>query len=58
MTIERDREKILRIAARRGARNVRVLGSVARGEDRFDSNVDLLVETQDDRLLLDLVGLE
>ena len=44
MTIERNREEILRIAARHGARNVRVFGSVARGEDRFDSDVDLLVE--------------
>ena len=58
MTIERNREEILRIAARHGARNVRVFGSVARGEDRFDSDVDLLVEMQDDRSLLDLVGLE
>src|SRR5688500_3484228 len=57
MTIERNREEILRIAARHGARNVRVFGSVARGEDRFDSDVDLLVEMQDDRSLLDLVGL-
>jgi predicted nucleotidyltransferase len=44
MTIEQNREEILRIAARHGARNVRVFGSVARGEDRFDSDVDLLVE--------------
>ena len=35
-----------------------MFGSVARGEDRFDSDVDLLVEMQDDRSLLDLVGLE
>lgn len=35
------------------ARNVRVFGSVARGEDRFDSDVDLLVEMQDDRSLLE-----
>jgi len=41
MTIEQNREEILRIAARHGARNVRVFGSVARGEDRFDSDVDL-----------------
>ena len=58
MTIERNREEIVRLAARHGARNVRVFGSVARGEDRFDSDVDLLVEMQDDRSLLDLVGLE
>ena len=58
MTIDRDREEILRIAAQYGARNVRVFGSVARGEDRADSDVDLLVEMGDDRSLLDLVGLE
>ena len=58
MTIENNREEILRIAARHGARNVRVFGSVARGDDRSDSDVDLLVEMDDDRSLLDLVGLE
>jgi predicted nucleotidyltransferase len=58
VTIEKDREEILRIAARHGARNVRVFGSVARGEDRSDSDVDFLVEMDDERSLLDLVGLE
>ncbi len=58
MTIERNREEILRIAALHGARNVRVFGSVARGEDQSDSDVDLLVEMANDRSLLDLVGLE
>jgi predicted nucleotidyltransferase len=51
MTIDRDREEILRIAAQHGARNVRVFGSVARGDDRADSDVDLLVEMEDDRSL-------
>jgi hypothetical protein len=36
----------------------RGFGSVARGEDRSDSDVDLLVEMEEDRSLLDLVGLE
>jgi predicted nucleotidyltransferase len=58
MTIDRNREEILRIAANHGARNVRVFGSVARGEDRSDSDLDLLVEMEDERSLLDLVGLE
>jgi predicted nucleotidyltransferase len=58
MTIEERRVEILRIAARHGARNVRVFGSVARSEDRADRDVDLLVEMEDDRSLLDLVGLE
>jgi predicted nucleotidyltransferase len=38
------REDILRIAARHGAFNVRLFGSVARGEARPDSDIDLLVE--------------
>jgi predicted nucleotidyltransferase len=38
------REEILRIAAKHGAYNVRVFGSVARGEAGPDSDVDLLVE--------------
>ena len=38
------REDILRIAAQHGAFNVRLFGSVARGEARPDSDIDLLVE--------------
>jgi predicted nucleotidyltransferase len=58
MTIEQNRKEILRIAAEHGARNVRVFGSVARGDDRADSDVDLLVDMDADRCFLDLVGLE
>jgi hypothetical protein len=46
------REEILALASRYGARNVRVFGSVARGEDRPDSDVDLLVEFESGRGLL------
>ncbi len=42
--LEKKKGEILRIAARHGARNVRVFGSVARGEARLDSDVDFLVE--------------
>jgi len=51
------REDILRIAASHGAYNVRVFGSVARGEERPDSDVDLLVDLESGRSLLDLGGL-
>jgi predicted nucleotidyltransferase len=39
-----ERDEILRIAAKHGARNVRVFGSVARGEATPERDVDLLVE--------------
>jgi hypothetical protein len=41
----------------RGARNVRVFGSVARDEARADSDVDFLVDLDPDRSLLDVGGL-
>ena len=51
------REEILRLASRHGARNVRVFGSVARGEADEQSDVDLLVDLEPGRNLLDLGGL-
>jgi hypothetical protein len=53
----RCREEILRLAAQRGARNVRVFGSVARGEANEHSDLDLLVEWEPDSSLLDHAGL-
>ena len=41
--LKTKREQILRIAAKHGAENVRVFGSVVRGEDRTESDVDFLV---------------
>lgn len=43
--IQEKRDAILEIAARHGARNVRLFGSAARGEEKPDSDVDLLVDT-------------
>ena len=51
------REAILAIAGRYGARDVRVFGSVARGEADPQSDVDFLVELEPGRSLLDLGGL-
>lgn len=51
------REAILKIAARYGARSVRVFGSAARGDARPGSDVDLLVDLVPGRTLLDHVGL-
>jgi len=51
------REDILRIAAQYGAYNVRIFGSVARGEADSESDIDLLVNMEPGRSLLDLCGL-
>jgi predicted nucleotidyltransferase len=56
--LREKRDEILSLAAKHGARNVRVFGSVARGEDRPESDVDLLVELASGHGLFDLVDLE
>jgi predicted nucleotidyltransferase len=57
MTLEEllkaKREEILRVCARYGAHNVRVFGSVARGEADEQGEIDLLVEFKPGRTLLD-----
>ena len=52
------RQAILRLAARYGARNVRMFGSCARGEADASSDIDFLVEMEPGRSLLDLGGLQ
>lgn len=56
--LQNNRLKILRITERYGARNVRIFGSVARGESQPASDVDFLVDMESDRSLLDLAGLK
>jgi hypothetical protein len=51
------REAIATIAGRYGARDLRVFGSVVRGEADAQSDVDFLVELEPGRSLLDLGGL-
>lgn len=55
--IEGRRAEILRIAAEYGAHNVRIFGSVARGEDDERSDIDFLVVLDKGRSLLDHAGL-
>ena len=55
--VKRRREEILCVAARHGARNVRVFGSTARAEADDRSDVDFLVEMEPGRSLLDMGGL-
>ena len=57
MLMER-RDDILRIARRHGAFNVRLFGSVARGGDRSDSDLDVLVELEPGRSLVDRIALK
>jgi uncharacterized protein len=56
--LEEKRGEILRIAAEHGARDVRVFGSVARGEADRKSDIDFLVELEAGRSLFDLGGLQ
>ena len=51
------RDEILRVAANRGARNIRGFGSVARGDNDARSDIDFLVDLEPDRSLFDLSGL-
>jgi predicted nucleotidyltransferase len=55
--LQTKREEILRTAAKHGARNIRVFGSVARGEADEESDIDLLVEMEPSRSLLDHAAL-
>lgn len=54
--LESRRNEILDLAGAYGAKNIRVFGSVARGETGPTSDVDLLVDMEKGRNLLDLVG--
>jgi predicted nucleotidyltransferase len=56
--LEEKREEILSVASEHGARDVRVFGSVARGESDRESDIDFLVELEPGRSLLDLGGLQ
>ena len=55
--LQTKREDILQTAQKYGAYNVRVFGSVARGEADEKSDIDLLVDMEKGRSLLDLAGL-
>jgi predicted nucleotidyltransferase len=57
-TLQSKRAEILALAVKHGASNVRLFGSVARGEDHEGSDVDFLVDMQETSSLFDLIGLQ
>lgn len=56
--LQSHREAIQMIALRHGAHSISVFGSVARGEERPDSDVDFLVGFESGASLLNLMGLQ
>ncbi len=56
--LKERRDEVLRIAARHGARGVRVFGSMARREARAGSDIDLLVDLEPGYSLLDVVAIK
>jgi uncharacterized protein len=54
--LKEKRAEILEIAAGHGVRNIRVFGSVARGEAEKSSDIDLLIDMDSDRSLLDVTA--
>jgi predicted nucleotidyltransferase len=56
--LKQKRDEILEVAARHGAHNVRVFGSVARHQADEHSDIDILVDLESGRSLFDLGGLQ
>lgn len=56
--LQRKKPELLKIAEKYGVSNIRVFGSVARGEERPDSDVDLLVHLEKNRDGFDLGGFQ
>lgn len=52
------KERVVEIASHYGASNIRVFGSVARGEEDENSDIDFLMDIEKGRSLLDIVRLK
>ena len=51
-------EKIVQILKSKGARKIAIFGSYVRGEEKPESDIDIIVEFSERKSLLDLVGIE
>jgi len=58
MNIEEIKKKILPILKKYGVTRAGIFGSVARGEEKKDSDIDILVEIESRMSLLDFAGLK
>ena len=56
--IRNRREEIINIAQKYGAKNVRVFGSMARGEESAESDLDIIVEMEHGSSLLDIIAIK
>ena len=56
--VQKNRDRILEIAAEHGAYKIKLFGSVVRGEDKSDSDIDFLVEFEQNRSLIDHIALK
>ncbi|MEN6326225.1 MAG: nucleotidyltransferase family protein [Syntrophomonas sp.] len=56
--LKRDSKRINKIATKFGVKSIRIFGSVARGENLQTSDIDLLVDFNEDASLFDLINLK
>jgi uncharacterized protein len=56
--LQQKRRQVLEITEGHGALNVRLFGSVARGESTATSDLDLLIEMAPERTLLDVIAIK
>lgn len=58
MTVEDVKSRVVPVLLRHDVRRASLFGSIVRGEDTENSDIDILVEFKGDKSLLDLVGLK
>ena len=58
MTVDEIKKRIIPILRQHGIKRAGIFGSAATGEDKKDSDIDILVEIQSDLSLLDFVGIK